>query len=173
MTTQTNTINQRAPFDYVTAMTNGHTYNKYVAHVLQSFGITCVVPELEIAQTQNDIDRMTVNEKDLILPGGQCLEIKSRNLQFTDNPASFPYHDLLVDTVTGYDAKAVKPLAYVFVSQKTKQMFTLPTRTYLAWQVQTKYDHERQQREKFYTAAKSLCLPLSALVTHLRQQAAQ
>lgn len=155
-------------FDYIASMTKGHTYNEYVAEILQSFGIRCSVPQLEIAKSQNDIARFTKNEKDIILDGGECLEVKSRNLYFTDDPQSFPYNDLLVDTVSGYDAKETKPLAYIFVSQKTKRMFALPTYTSNSWTVQKKFDHERKHEDRFYLATVDKCRPFSALITHLK-----
>jgi hypothetical protein len=155
-------------FDYVASMTQGHTYNEYVADVLRSFNIDCSVPELEIAKTKKDISRMTVNEKDIVLGDGRCLEVKSRNLVFNDDPISFPYNDLLVDTVSGYEAKAIKPLAYIFVSQKTKRMFALPTYTHSFWKIQKKYDHHRKHEDKFYLATVDLCRPFSALIQHLK-----
>jgi hypothetical protein len=155
-------------FDYVAAMTEGHTYNEYVAGILQSFDIDCHVPELEIAKNEEDIRRMTVNEKDIILSDGRCLEVKSRNLYFDDDPTSFPYNELLVDTVSGYEAKAIKPLAYVFVSQKSKRMFALPAYTRDSWKITKKYDNKRKHEDKFYLATTDLCRPFAALVNHLR-----
>jgi len=155
-------------FDYVAEMTKGHTYNEYVANILRSFDIDCSVPKLEIAKTKKDISRMTVNEKDIVLGDGRCLEVKSRNLVFEDDPTSFPYSDLLVDTVSGYNAKAIKPLAYIFVSQKTKRMFALPTYTQSSWKVQRKFDQHRKHEDKFYLATVDLCRPFSALISYLK-----
>lgn len=156
-------------FDYVSSMTKGHTYNEYVASLLESEGISCNVPELEIAESRDDISRFTLNEKDIILNDGRVLEIKSRNLNFTEDPQSFPFNDILVDTVSGYDAKKIKPLAYVFVSQKTGKVFALPTYSKDAWKVQRKFDNERKHYDSFYVADIDLCRPFAALIHHLKE----
>lgn len=161
-------MNTSATFDYISSMTKGHTYNEYVAQILVSEGISCQVPELEIAQSKSEILRFTLNEKDIILNNGQVLEVKSRNLAFTNDPSSFPFGTILVDTVSGYEAKEVKPMAYVFVSQKTKGIFALPTYTSGDWTIEKKFDNERKHYDSFYVASLDLCRPFATLVNHLR-----
>ncbi len=113
-------------FDYKSAMESGHAFNKIVAMRLESEGISAEVPEFSFAQSKEEIKEYTLNDKDIIV-GDQVIEVKSRNLNFNDNPESFPYDDLIIDTVSGYEAKDPKPIAYVMVSQSTGGMFVFPT----------------------------------------------
>ena len=104
-------------FDYHKAMTEGHSFNEMVADRLKIEGIGCTVPELELVSTKAEIKRMTENEKDIILDNGLVLEVKSRNLGFSEDPSLFWQKDIYVDTVSGYEAKITKPYAMRYVLQ--------------------------------------------------------
>ena len=155
-------------FDYKAAMTKGHKFNEIVSLRLKDNGIDSIVPDLEFAQSKEQIKDFTANEKD-ILVGDEVLEVKSRNLYFTDDPSSFPYDDLIIDTVSGFEGKAKKPLAYVMVSQKTGGMFVVPSYTSESWRVEVKYDRDRQHEDRFYLASTSNGRPFNSLVKHLKE----
>lgn len=155
-------------FDYKAAMTNGHKFNEIVAMRLRDQGIQCEVPSLEFAQTKEEIKDFTANEKDIIV-GDHVLEVKSRNLHFTDEPLTFPYSDLIIDTVSGFEGKSKKPLAYIMVSQKTGQMFAIPTYSKDGWKVEKKYDRDRKHEDHFYLAPISNGRSFNALVNHLKE----
>lgn len=154
-------------FDYKAAMSEGHKYNKVVSMRLKDEGIDSLVPDLEFAQTREEIKDFTANEKDIIV-GDHVLEVKSRNLYFTDDPSTFPYDDLIIDTVSGFEGKANKPLAYVMVSQRTGGMFVVPSYTSKDWRVEVKYDRDRKHEDKFYLASKANGRPFATLVKHLK-----
>lgn len=155
-------------FDYKAAMTKGHKYNEIVAMRLIEEGIDCLVPDLEFAKTKEDIKDFTANEKDIIV-GNYVLEVKSRNLYFTDDPNTFPYNDLIIDTVSGFEGKANKPLAYVMVSQKTGGMFVVPSYTSNRWVSEERYDRDRKHKDNFYFAGKAHGRPFASLVNHLKE----
>jgi len=86
-----------------------------------------------------------------------------------DDPSTFPYDDLIVDTVSGYEAKEPKPIAYVMVSQKTGGMFVIPTAFSKSWRVERKYDRDRKHEDDFYLTNKRFGRPFSQLVSKLKE----
>lgn len=97
--------------------------NKTEAHVIEQLtlaGITVEVPQMPEGSSTKDY---TLNQIDAIA-NGKVLEIKGRNLEFTD-VASYPYKTLFVEGVSGFDAK-VRPVDYyVNVSNKTGAIICL------------------------------------------------
>jgi len=74
----------------------------------------------------------------------------------------------MVDTVSGYEQKLRKPLAYVIVSQRTDDLLVIPNHTYEYWTKETKYDPARNLTDTFYLCPKNLVKPFSYLVDYLR-----
>lgn len=155
-------------FDYHAAMTEGHSYNEMVAQRLRSEGINCEVPELELVSTSEEIRRMTENEKDIILYNGLVLEVKSRNIGFSEDPALFWQKDIYVDTVSGYEAKKVKPYAYVMVSQKSGNMIVVHSRTKDHWFKKTVTDPYRKVTDVFYKIEKKHLTTWKSLIEDIR-----
>lgn len=155
-------------FDYHAAMTQGHSYNEMVAQRLQSEKIGCEVPELELVSTKEEIQRMTENEKDIILDNGLILEVKSRNLGFSEDPALFWQKDIYVDTVSGYEAKKVKPYAYVMVSQKSGNMLVVHSNTKDKWFKKTVTDPYRKVTDVFYKIERQHLTTWASLVEDLK-----
>ena len=56
-------------FDYVTAFKQGGYWSKYVADILQSKGIRCFAPDIQIATTTAEREHMTNTSKILFLTG--------------------------------------------------------------------------------------------------------
>ena len=107
-------------FNYVESFHIGGFWSKEVAKVLNGRGVKCVAPDVKIAKNDHERDEMTKFEKDIIFDWtDKCLEVKSSTREFTDDVFQYPFDSLFVDTVSGYDAKVDKPLAYVLISQKT------------------------------------------------------
>ena len=155
-------------FDYHAAMTQGHTYNEIVAQRLISEGIGCTVPELELVTSNADIARLTKEEKDIILDNGLVLEVKSRNLGFSEDPALFWQKDIYVDTVSGYEAKEIKPYAYVMVSQKSGNMLVVHSSTKDRWFKKTVTDPYRKVTDSFYKIEKKYLTTWTSLITDLK-----
>lgn len=155
-------------FDYHKAMTEGHSYNEVVAERLRAEGIGCEVPELELVSTKEEIQRMTENEKDIILDNGLVLEVKSRGIGFSEDPSLYWQKDLYVDTVSGYEAKKTKPYAYVMVSQKSGNMIVVHSKTKDHWFKKTVTDPYRKITDVFYKVEKRHITTWDSLVEDLK-----
>ena len=157
-------------FDYHAAMTEGHSYNEMVADRLRNANIGCTVPDLELVSTAEEIKRMTENEKDIILDNGLILEVKSRNLGFSEDPTLFWQKDIYVDTVSGYEAKKVKPYAYVMVSQKSGNMLVVHSNTKDKWFKKTVTDPYRKVTDVFYKIEKAHLTTWESLIEDLKSK---
>lgn len=157
-------------FDYHAAMTEGHSYNEIVAQRLRDAGIACEVPELELVSSKEDIQRMTENEKDIILGNGLVLEVKSRGIGFSEDPSLFWQKDIYVDTVSGYEAKKVKPYAYVMVSQKSGNMLVVHSDTKDKWFKKTVTDPYRKVTDVFYKIEKAHLDTWDSLIERLQRK---
>jgi hypothetical protein len=155
-------------FDYHAAMTEGHSYNEMVADRLRGANIGCTVPDLELVSSAEEIKRMTENEKDIILDNGLILEVKSRNLGFSEDPTVFWQKDIYVDTVSGYEAKKVKPYAYVMVSQKSGNMLVVHSNTKDKWFKKTVTDPYRKVTDVFYKIEKAHLTTWASLIEDLQ-----
>jgi hypothetical protein len=156
-------------FDYPKAMAQGHTYNHLVAERLRINGIKCHVPEFALAQNRAEIQQMTLNEKDIVLEELQGnIEVKSMNRNFGSDPNTFLFPRVIVDTVSGFEQKLETPVAYVIVSQVTKDMFVVPVTTKPHWEVFEAMDYDRGFVETFYRCERELCKPFNELVDYLK-----
>ena len=157
-------------FDYYKAMREGHGYNLYVADLLQHFGVPQVdVPDFSIATTHDEIRDKTLHEKDVIV-GDLVLEVKSSSRSFT-NADDFPFNPVIIDTVSGFDSKIIKPFAYVMISQITQGIFVIPTSTKYDWTIEKYYDGYRKIEERFYLVKKRHCRPFIEMVDVLLERA--
>jgi len=93
---------------------------------------------------------MTGKQKDIVLPGGFVVEVKSIRYRFTCKD-DFPFDPVMVDTAYGYDAKQFEPLAYVNVCQKTmvKVAFWV-AETKPLWTKERKMDNQRGYESTWY-----------------------
>ena len=145
----------------------GNRWSRHVAATLSSLGVPCTPSPLEIELDMSKVHRFE-NEMDITLdlqPGH--LEVKSRALQFTSDPASFPYQTAFVDTKIGWDKKKPKPLAVILISQKTCEKVVIPTSTSDRWGTKTAIDRVRNIHECWYIVDKSLMRPFDELVEWL------
>lgn len=155
-------------FNYVESFHIGGFWSKEVAKVLNGRGVKCVAPDVKIAKNDHERDEMTKFEKDIIFDWtDKCLEVKSSTREFTNDVFQYPFDSLFVDTVSGYDAKVDKPLAYVLISQKTRGIVCISPKTYDKWRKVNTFDHKREIMEWFYSAPKSVLQPFDSLVNHL------
>jgi hypothetical protein len=155
-------------YNYVQAFKEGHYYNEIVAGYLRSHGINCVAPELKIAQNSQEVKEMTLSEKDVVISAsGSVIEVKSNRREFFWEPSAFPYKSIIVDTVSSYESKEVKPIAYVFVSRTNGAMVTIGSSTFKKWKKVSLYDKYQEITDDFYLADKSEIRPISDLVRHI------
>jgi hypothetical protein len=148
-------------------MTIGHDWNEFVGEYLRTQGIPCEVPPLTFAKTEEERKAFTRKEKDIILWDGSVLEVKSQSRMFTNEPSTFPYENLIVDTV-GYFEKEITPIAYVFVCQENRAMLALNTNTEASWWRERKTDGRDGVPDTFLISSKANLRTMAALIAHLR-----
>jgi hypothetical protein len=152
---------------FFSQLKEGFEWQKLAKLFFELQGLRVEMPELTIRDSiENAV--AYISSKDLIV-NGETIETKSRNESFT-YPLSFPYKTLLVDTVSGFDGKKTKPLAYVFISRPTGSMICLMSETSNQWQKEKKFDRIRKITDEFYVADRKLCTCLDELVEVLRHQ---
>lgn len=86
---------------------------------------------------------------------------------------SFPYDTVFVDTVSGYEAKETKPLAYVIISRPTGAMVILKTLSSKGWAVESKFDHTRKIQENFYVCKRKHLQTPDVLVSYIKNTPAK
>ena len=156
-------------FDYHKAMTEGHGYNEEIARRLRAEGIVCTVPELTLVNSAAEIAHMTKTDKDIICDDlDLVLEVKSRSLRFTGVVKQFPDWDIIVDTVSGYDKKEVKPYAYIMISQVTQEVLVVPTSSSPTWIKEKRFDPFRKHWDTFYKCQKDEFWTWDEFVTNLK-----
>lgn len=135
--------------DYRRAFRDGHARNLHVAGVLLSWGVWVKCPVLRFASDHREIAEFTRSEQDLVTKAG-VIEVKGQGRSFTGEPADFAYDSQIVDTVESWEGKRVRPVAYVFLSEPTKQCLVLPTRSRPHWRIETKFDRLKRRSIDFY-----------------------
>lgn len=128
-------------------------------------GLPAEMPALTIRKDIAEADRWK-DSQDITI-GTNAIEVKSRNEEFTSSD-SFPYPTAIVDTVSGYDAKQQKPLAYVFVSRPTGAMLCVRGTSSYRWTKTKKRDKVRNISDEFYVCPKSELRSMSALIRTLK-----
>jgi len=146
---------------FIAERTAGHEFELAVADALLrlGFAVQCKPP-----MHRADISKVALyaDQQD-ILAGTWArplwIEVKSRKLKFTDDPATFPYDTTMVDTLSGWQAKPAHPVAVVLISQATGAKLVVPVSTATQWGVEKQYDHTRGIMDRF------LCAPRDVLRT--------
>lgn len=155
-------------FDYITSFHQGGYWATKVAERLQCQGVACYAPPVEIARTSEERQHMTRHEKDIVFSWTHIpLEVKSSSREFNDDINHYPYDSLFVDTVSGYDNKAITPMAYVMVSQPLGGMVCVSPSSYDAWEKVHRFDRQREISDWFYSAPKNMLIPFNMLVEYL------
>jgi len=140
---------------------DGFSWQQLPALFFSLHKLDVVMPDLKVRSSIDEAHKW-LGENDLIV-GGHYIEIKSRNEHFVDS-GSFPYDTIFVDTVSGYDAKETKPLAYVMISRPTGSMLCIRGDNPGGWSVERKFDRTRKIWDDFYVCPKGRLQPLDALI---------
>lgn len=146
----------------------GHKWERYVAHFLSLQGLKIDIEEQTLRKTIAEADQYK-NTIDLECKGVR-IEVKSRDIVFhTVN--DFPYETILVDTVSGWEAKDPPPHLVLCVSQKTGAMIFLPatSKSKDKWFQRQRFDHVRKITDNFYEAPKHMWKPVDQLTTILKR----
>jgi hypothetical protein len=146
----------------------GQLYAELVAARLRCRGIKALATELTFAETEEQIKDYE-DEQDIILESGNCIEVKSRSLDFGADPKSFPYTTAFVDTVGGWKKKKNKPLAVIFVSRTTDQMLVVMGDTDHEWGAVKKFDRIRKHYDNFHTVKRSMLISFDDAVQAIKE----
>ena len=147
-----------------------HPHVQRVARMLREAGIDVDVPSPRIRGALAEAEEFSKKEMDILLPASnEIIEVKSRNIAWRDL-ADYPFDDMIVDTVSGFDKKARKPLAYVIVS--ALDLRGTPLIAFSAgrskWTKEQRYDKVRGLRDWYYHAAKKNITTFDELVKRCR-----
>lgn len=156
------------PYDYIKAFTEGHSYNQIVANYLADKGIPCTVPKLQIAKTAEERRRLTVEEQDITLDLiSHVIEVKNVSINFSWEPNEFPFPTTIVDTVSSYEDKRQKPIAYILRSKPTGAMLAVGPSSKTRWTKKSLYDKKQELTDMFYIVKKSDLRSMNELVIYL------
>lgn len=81
------------------------------------------------------------------MPGN--IEVKSRRLNFNEQPNSYPKSTAFVDTEFGWKLKDPLPLAVVLVSQETGSLLVIPISSMPTWTTTRRFDNVRKIEDTF------------------------
>jgi hypothetical protein len=128
----------------------GYKVQLEVATLLRALGHRVEVPPLRVREDISEI-RGYVNTYDLKIGSNRIAEVKSRRLRFT-SPDDYPFRTIFVDTVSGWSQKAPKPDYYIVVSRETGRSIYTQGKLSLFWDVEERFDRERNISDRFYVA---------------------
>lgn len=155
-------------FDYDAAFTRGIQIQRVVAKYLNAVGVPCHVPT-----KQYDPDNpkpYAAYELDIVLEAiPYDLEIKARTLSFTNDPDSYPFDTVIVDTVKGYEVKDTKPLAYVLYSEPTGCLLAVAPSTRPYWVKEHLYASNVKFIDAFYLCPREHLRPMSSLIERIHE----
>jgi hypothetical protein len=157
--------------DIAPRVKEGLHHQKMVADFLSRRGVECECPEVDYG---DNIDKWTRKDIDIRVKGGKIIEVKSRSSTcvFT-NPGDFPFDDVFVDTVAGWERKEQKPYAYVFVSQDTGAMLWVPGDTRDDWIKKHVYDSFLKYKTWTFCADRAFLRDIEELVKDLQDSDVQ
>lgn len=144
----------------------GYAWQCFAASFFACNGLSVYLPPMTYRKNLSEAAEWTKHDEDMKI-NGRVIEVKSRRERFT-HPDTFPYETAFVDTVSGYEAKDPKPIAYVFVSQSTGSMVCVSSETASKFSISRKHDRVRGIDEDFYTCPRSMLRTMDRLVAYLR-----
>jgi len=150
-------------------VSEGHAWQTLPYIFLRLHGFDVDMPDLSIRKDISEADAW-LETYDLRI-GEKLIEVKSRPFIFT-SPRDWPAPRLpaFLDTTKKWDAKTVKPFAYVFISKPTGSMVATCTTSGAQgrWNKTKSWDQVRKIREEFYTVGREHLVTMDRLVAALR-----
>ena len=150
---------------FIKELKEGHEWQSYPALFFKLHGLKVEMPKLTIRENISEADKWKDSFDFIIedLP----FEHKSRNIEFTC-PQDYPYDTVFIDTVKGWDQKAIKP-SYIFTSKTTGCMLWLPAMYSEKFTKVTKFDRVRNINEEFYVIDPKYLQHISTLLKKLKR----
>jgi len=149
----------------------GHAWQLLPHSFLTLSGFDVEMPDLTIRQDISEA-KAWLETYDLKI-GDLRVEVKSRPFRFT-SPRDWPMPRLpaFLDTTKKWEAKTIKPFAYIFISKPTGGMVaTCATEEARGrWGAVNWWDHVRKFNEEFYTVDREHLVTMDVLVEALRKE---
>lgn len=152
--------------DFYRRLKEGHEIEVKIASFLREWGFDVTEPVFEFRKNLSDIGRFTRNQTDLVVNGLVNVEIKSIKAKFT-SPDDYPFKDVVVESVHGFESKERVPDIYILHSKPTDQFVVADTRFKSKWKVKTIPDRARSIETRCYVAPRELLRPPSYLEGYL------
>lgn len=152
----------------------GRAHEVIVGEALRAHKIRCTFDtDVEYIEDYDERKAKYFGSPDIILPNGDVIEVKSRNLAFEDDPDSFPYDTVFVETVSSWKAHDPTPLAVVNISQHTGEMLVIMGYDEPNWTIEKKYDRVRKIYDTWYMADRNYLETFDFLVGYIKANATQ
>ena len=150
----------------------GLEHEGIVADALRAHKIKCKT-DLEARYDLDFDERMAkyAGSPDIVLSNGDVIEVKSRNIAFEDDPDSFPYPTVIVETVSSWKAHEPIPIAVVHISQITGEMLVTMAYDEPHWTIEKKYDRVRKIYDTWYMADRNHLETFDFLVGYIKSNA--
>jgi hypothetical protein len=131
----------------------GHRIQVWVAGKIVELGFPVRVPELSL---RKDPSFNKFNDGGDIWVCNELVEVKSTRYPFSSLD-DFKFDKPMIDTVSGWDSKKIKPVTLIEVCRLNGAMIFLPIAdTRDAWTVVSKHDHRKGYDDRFYACPKML-----------------
>lgn len=155
--------------DFRQALQTGRRYELLVASKLLEEGFWVRTP---VMAEDSTTEEYTQRQQDLIVGvGGRnaVIEVKSRALKFNDLN-DFPFDSVFIDTVSGWDKKAVTPGTVLIISQPTEAILVVPVKSTMKhWTEEKKYIPSRGYKETSYAIDPALTKSWGWFIGRLKQ----
>ena len=150
----------------------GRAHEVIVGNALRAHKIKCTFDtEVEYIEDFDERQKKYAGSPDIVLANGDVIEVKSRNLDFDDDPDSFPYPTVFVETISSWKGHNPTPLAVVNISQITGDMLVIMGYDEPNWTVEKKFDRVRGIYDTWYMADKEQLEPFDFLVGYIKANA--
>lgn len=146
----------------------GQKWQEYVAATLRAEGIEAEAENEPWDETRERVEEFAKYQADLVVRGRYPFEIKSKVVPFTCRD-DFPFDQVLLDTVDGWDKKVVKPRGLLLVSQPTGAIVGFGLREHPDFGCVNIYDKYVQRSDWYYTLPKTLLLDWPQIVDGMRR----
>ena len=150
----------------------GRAHEVIVGNALRSHKIKCTFTnQVEYIDDFDERQKKYAGSPDIVLANGDIIEVKSRNLDFDDDPDSFPYPTVFVETISGWKGHEPTPLAVVHISQITGEMLVTMGYDEPNWKIEKKFDRVRQIWDTWYMAERDHLESFKFLVGYIKANA--
>lgn len=166
---------KKAPFSddiFFRELEVGRAHEVIVGEALRKHKIKCTFDtKVEYDSDFEERQKKYAGSPDIVLANGDVIEVKSRNLVFDDDPDSFPYPTVFVETVSSWKGHDPTPIAVVNISQITGEMLVIMGHDEPNWTVEKKFDRVRGIWDTWYMAEREHIETFEYLIGYIKGNA--